>query len=163
MIVENCMKAPYQGMKNEMSRFEFFECYQCERICMMPIEAFNQMSDFEKMNSQFECERCTMLKKVGRPKKEGSEPIENKDMSVLKKDIVTDITSVNMVDKPPHYTAGDIECIDAIKAAVQGLEPFEAALVANIMKYIWRYKRKNGKQDLQKAEWYLRKLMEEQI
>lgn len=100
-----------------------------------------------------------MLKKVGRPKKEGSETVEKKEKYVSN-DHIPEVR--NMVDKPPHYTAGDIECIDAIKAAVVGLEPFEAALVANIMKYIWRFKRKNGKQDLQKAEWYLRKLMEEQ-
>lgn len=66
----------------------------------------------------------------------------------------------NMVEHPPHYTAGGVECIDAIMAAVVGLSPQEAVCVANIIKYTWRFKRKNGKQDLQKAEWYIKRLIE---
>ena len=65
----------------------------------------------------------------------------------------------NMVEHPPHYTAGGIECIDAIMAAVTGLTPQEAVCVANVIKYTWRFKHKNGKQDLAKAEWYLQRLM----
>ena len=64
----------------------------------------------------------------------------------------------NMVEHPPHYTAGDVECIDAIMAAVTGLTPQEAVCVANVIKYTWRFKHKNGKQDLKKAEWYLGRL-----
>lgn len=64
----------------------------------------------------------------------------------------------NMVEHPPHYTAGGIECIDAIMAAVEGLTPQEAVCVANVIKYTWRFKRKNGKQDLEKAQWYLKRL-----
>jgi hypothetical protein len=64
----------------------------------------------------------------------------------------------NMVEHPPHYTAGGIECIDAIMAAVEGLTPQEAVCVANVIKYTWRFKRKNGKQDLEKAKWYLNRL-----
>lgn len=66
----------------------------------------------------------------------------------------------NMVEHPPHYTAGGVECIDAIMAAVTGLTPQEAVCVANIIKYTWRFKHKNGKQDLQKAEWYIKRLIE---
>lgn len=69
-----------------------------------------------------------------------------------------DIT--NMVEHPPHYTAGRVECIDAIESAVVGLDGGQAYLVGNIIKYLWRFKRKNGLQDLQKAEWYLHRLME---
>jgi len=67
-----------------------------------------------------------------------------------------------MVEHPPHYTAGKVECIDAIESAVEGLTPQEAIQVGNIMKYIWRFKRKNGKQDLHKAAWYLARLTEMQ-
>ena len=67
-----------------------------------------------------------------------------------------------MVEHPPHYTAGKVECIDAIESAVEGLTPQEAVHVANILKYVWRFKRKNGKQDLQKAAWYLARLTEMQ-
>jgi hypothetical protein len=73
-------------------------------------------------------------------------------------DQLPDVT--NMVEHPPHYTAGGVECIDAIMAAVTGLSPQEAVCVANVIKYTWRFKHKNGKQDLQKAEWYIKRLIE---
>ena len=66
----------------------------------------------------------------------------------------------DMVSHPEHYASGSVECIDALESAVQGLPPEQAICAANIIKYVWRYHRKNGLQDLQKAEWYLHRLME---
>jgi hypothetical protein len=63
------------------------------------------------------------------------------------------------VNRPSHYTAGKIECIDAMESAVTGLEGMEAVLTAQIIKYIWRWKKKNGVEDLRKAEWYLKRLI----
>ena len=65
------------------------------------------------------------------------------------------------VNHPSHYTSGEIECIDAIKASMTP-EEFRGFLKGNSMKYIWRYRQK-GKpiEDLRKAEWYLKKLIEE--
>lgn len=63
------------------------------------------------------------------------------------------------VDHPPHYTKGGIECIDGIKASMT-LEAFEGYLKGNVMKYLWRYKYKNGVEDLKKAQWYLNKLID---
>jgi|TARA_B110000971_G_C19590755_1_gene311636 hypothetical protein len=61
------------------------------------------------------------------------------------------------VDHPPHYNQSGIECIDAISAATgDGMEHY---LQGNIIKYLWRYRYKNGLQDLKKAEWYLKKLI----
>lgn len=65
----------------------------------------------------------------------------------------------DMVNHPEHYTSGGVECIDALESAVQGLPPEQAICAANVIKYVWRYSRKNGLQDLQKAEWYLHRLM----
>jgi hypothetical protein len=64
----------------------------------------------------------------------------------------------DMVNSPAHYNDFGIECIDAIEAAT-GSE-FKAYLQGNILKYLWRYKYK-GKplEDLQKAEWYLSRLI----
>ena len=64
-----------------------------------------------------------------------------------------------MVEKPPHYTSGAIECIDAIAAAIEELQGIEAFDTANAIKYLWRWKRKNGKQDLEKARWYVNHLI----
>ena len=62
------------------------------------------------------------------------------------------------VNKPPHYNQSGIECIDAIQAATG--DGFEYYLQGNILKYLWRYRYKNGIEDLKKAQWYLNKLIE---
>lgn len=68
---------------------------------------------------------------------------------------------LNAVDHPDHYNAGKIECIDAIKSAVTGLEPFSAFCAGNAIKYIWRHKHKGGPEDIKKAIFYLNLLSEE--
>lgn len=65
----------------------------------------------------------------------------------------------DMVNSPPHYNEAGIECIDAIEAATG--DGFEHYLQGNILKYLWRYRYKNGSEDLRKARWYLDKLIEE--
>jgi len=62
------------------------------------------------------------------------------------------------VHRPEHYTQGAIECIDAIEAATIGKSGFEGALVANVIKYLWRYERKGGSESVRKARWYLDRL-----
>jgi hypothetical protein len=63
------------------------------------------------------------------------------------------------INHPSHYTQGKIECIDAIEESTKGLIGISAVCVANVIKYIWRYKFKNGIEDLKKARWYLDKLI----
>ena len=66
------------------------------------------------------------------------------------------------VQNPQHYTLGEIECIDAIKASMTQ-EEFKGFLKGNIQKYMWRYEKKqNPVQDLEKARWYLSKLIEDE-
>lgn len=62
----------------------------------------------------------------------------------------------------PNYYIGRVECIDAIETAVQDLSGVEAALTAQVIKYMWRWRRKNGVQDLRKANWYLQRLIDKQ-
>lgn len=59
------------------------------------------------------------------------------------------------VTHPAHYTAGKIECIEAITEALKGLEGHEAYITGNVIKYMWRWKRKNGVEDLKKARFYI--------
>jgi hypothetical protein len=61
---------------------------------------------------------------------------------------------------PSHYKSGEIECINAIKASMSTIE-FKGYLKGNVQKYLWRYDKKNGLEDLQKAQWYLNKLVSE--
>ena len=63
------------------------------------------------------------------------------------------------VNRPKHYRKGRVECIDAIKSATG--DGYQFYLQGNIMKYIWRYRYKNGTEDLKKASWYLDKLITE--
>ena len=63
------------------------------------------------------------------------------------------------VNSPAHYTSGSIECIDAIDVMVEGLTGLEGYYIGNIMKYIWRWKQKNGVEDLRKAQRYLTRLI----
>ena len=64
------------------------------------------------------------------------------------------------VNNPKHYNQAGNECIDAIRAATG--DGFEYYLQGNILKYLWRYRYKNGVEDLKKAQWYLKLLIEEQ-
>ena len=66
---------------------------------------------------------------------------------------------VDAVNSPGHYTEGDIECIDAIEASMSPIE-FQGYCKGNALKYIWRYRHKNGLEDLRKAEVYLKWLTE---
>ena len=67
----------------------------------------------------------------------------------------------DMVNSPAHYNKAGIETIDIIQS-VTG-DGFEAYLQGNILKYICRYKYKNGTEDLEKAHWYLNRLIEVQV
>lgn len=60
------------------------------------------------------------------------------------------------VKQPSHYTFGGIECIDALKASMSK-EAFCGFCKGNVLKYIWRYERKNKNKviDLLKARQYL--------
>ena len=58
------------------------------------------------------------------------------------------------VNHPSHYTSGEIECIDAIKASMSK-EAFCGFLKGNVQKYLWRYEKKiNPAEDIKKAGWY---------
>jgi hypothetical protein len=60
---------------------------------------------------------------------------------------------------PSHYKQGGIECIEAIKAATG--EGFIGYVWGNVLKYLWRWPKKGGVDDLKKARWYLDRLIEE--
>lgn len=60
---------------------------------------------------------------------------------------------------PSHYQRDGMECIDAIKAAVQNLSGVEAYETGSAIKYLWRWKEKGGKDDLNKAIWFIRDMI----
>lgn len=62
----------------------------------------------------------------------------------------------DVVNNPMHYTNGSIECIDAMEAAY-GTEAVKWFCVCNAFKYQWRFNKKNGIEDINKAKWYMDK------
>ena len=66
----------------------------------------------------------------------------------------------DMVNHPSHYKAKNgMEVIDVIEAFTANLEGYEATHTGNVIKYICRWKEKNGLEDLKKAQWYLNRLI----
>lgn len=71
-----------------------------------------------------------------------------------------DDTQYDNVTHPFHYTCGSIECIDAIQESMS-FDAFCGYLKGNVLKYLWRYTLKNNPvEDLEKANWYLKKLID---
>lgn len=64
---------------------------------------------------------------------------------------------MDLINDPPHYRQGAIECIDAIKSALTP-EEFAGFCKGNAFKYLWREKHKGGLESLGKAAWYLDQL-----
>lgn len=62
------------------------------------------------------------------------------------------------VNYPSHYTNGSIECIEAIEAALTP-EEFRGYLKGCAMKYIWRERMKGGTESIDKARWYVQRLL----
>ena len=66
-----------------------------------------------------------------------------------------------LVSHPDHYQSKKgIEVIDVIEAFTEGLGGIEATETGNIIKYICRWKKKNGIQDLEKILWYTQHLID---
>lgn len=67
------------------------------------------------------------------------------------------------VTRPAHYTSGGIEAKDALKAAMNGseLSPMASYWRGCAFKYLWRFERKNGVQDLRKCRQCIDFLIEE--
>lgn len=70
-------------------------------------------------------------------------------------------TFKDIVNHPSHYISETgLETIDVIEAFTANLKGIEATDTGNIIKYICRWKSKNGLQDLKKAQWYLNHLID---
>ena len=71
----------------------------------------------------------------------------------------------DIINKPNHYQlnvkGNNIQVIDIIDEVVKDYKPQEAFKIANVIKYILRASKKNGKQDLKKAKKYIEMLLDE--
>ena len=95
-----------------------------------------------------ECKEVNSLDLLKLYKKWNSEIQDEKNK---KQDIAIKEDRVN---HPSHYNTGDIEVISYIKDKLTN-EEYNGYCIGNVLKYVSRYKHKNGKEDLDKANVYL--------
>lgn len=108
---------------------------------------------FAEGNIEMTCETCWNREFV---------TVEEEEMK-KESDKPTEATKTpSAIDHPSHYCQGGVECIDAIKAATVGLNGFEGFCAGNAIKYLFRWKHKNGVEDLKKSQWYVDRLIEEE-
>lgn len=70
-----------------------------------------------------------------------------------------DTKPIDIVNHPSHYETGKFECIEVMQEAL-GLDAVKDFCLCNAFKYLYRNKRKNGLEDIKKAQWYINKYIE---
>ena len=90
-------------------------------------------------------------------RKKSREALENFYMGKKEEQANVQSDNLDMVNSPAHYNKSGIETIDIIESVTD--DGFESYLQGNILKYLCRYKYKNGVEDLEKARWYLNRLI----
>ena len=92
-------------------------------------------------------------------RKKSKEAQENFYMGKKEEQANMQSDNLDMVNSPAHYNEAGIETIDIIQSVTK--DGFEAYLQGNILKYVCRYRYKqNAVEDLEKARWYLNRLIE---
>lgn len=71
-----------------------------------------------------------------------------------KENYISEVVQMDNIN-PKHYRYSSFETIDVIKDVTEDLTGIQAVDTANVIKYITRWPRKNGLEDLKKARWYL--------
>jgi len=70
-----------------------------------------------------------------------------------------DTVEEDVVNHPSHYESGKFECIEVMEEAL-GIDNVKGFCLCNAFKYIYRHRRKNGDEDIKKAQWYINKYLE---
>lgn len=65
-----------------------------------------------------------------------------------------------MVSHPSHYKFGNFEVIDVVDAVTEELSGYECNYTAQALQYLMRWHRKNGYQDLEKAIWFIQRILD---
>lgn len=86
---------------------------------------------------------------------------DNMCQKLYSEDVETKLVE-DLVNHPEHYKAKNgLEAIDMIAAFTEGLQGMNAVCTANALKYLCRWHKKNGVEDLKKARWYIDYLIAE--
>ena len=82
----------------------------------------------------------------------------NEQIMLTKEELMRALEKDNI--NPDHYKSStSLECIEAMEL-VFGTRAVIDFCMCNAWKYIWRWKHKNGVEDLEKAKWYIEKATE---
>lgn len=84
---------------------------------------------------------------------------DNKDFTIIEWDAVPEYPE-DTVNHPAHYTYGDIEVIDYCDQVCKQYPPELAPYVFNAIKYLSRSEFKNGKEDIEKAKYFVQRLFD---
>lgn len=124
-----------------------------------PLDPLEKMKDITTLylKAPISAEELEKQLKELLPKKLALEPLPKEDRAIK----MPESSKPDNVNHPKHYCKGGIECIDAIRAAVSDLQGIEAVYAGKVIKYVWRFKGKNGLEDLKKAKRCLEWLIEE--
>ena len=95
------------------------------------------------------------------PNYKGKHPLSKEELAKRKAEKKRVYECKDPAVNPGHYKSKNgLEVIDCIEAFTEELTGIEAVCVANVLKYICRYKKKNGLQDVFKSRWYIEKLIQ---
>lgn len=84
---------------------------------------------------------------------------DNNDFTILEWN-ATPQYAEDIVNHPSHYNYGDIEVINFIEQVTKHYNPNVAYHIGNAIKYLARSPHKNGKEDVDKARWYIERAFE---
>nr|DAF11056.1 MAG TPA: nucelotide kinase [Caudoviricetes sp.]DAJ63030.1 MAG TPA: nucelotide kinase [Caudoviricetes sp.] len=78
-------------------------------------------------------------------------------IEITEKDLVD--VPLDPVNHPSHYETGKYECI-GVMLETQGPEAVKGFCICNAFKYLYRHRKKNQTEDIEKAIWYLNRYLE---
>lgn len=84
---------------------------------------------------------------------------DNYDFTIIEWNAVPQYPD-DTVNHPSHYNYGDTEVIDFIEQVTKHYNPNVAYHIGNAIKYLARSPHKNGKEDVDKARWYIERAFE---
>ncbi len=93
-------------------------------------------------------------------RKHQSNDVQQRKRGELNISVGMEIKSEDTVNHPPHYNYGDIETIDFIEQVTKHYNANVAYHIGNAIKYLARSPHKNGKEDVDKARWYIERAFE---
>lgn len=139
-----------------------YPCNKCVGTAIFGTEEYNLRKLYFECKNESPCDKCKWnadCKWIDNCGAEGNnlrklyfeeKVVEKKEFDEPCK-LEQDVDNVN---HPKHYEGNtSLECIETMLVAF-GREATMNFCMLNAFKYLWRYKNKNGYEDVKKAEWY---------